>query len=166
MQKSLANIVNDDARLDVGIGDPGHVLVDLAKQIDAGLVVISSHGRTGLTRVLLGSVAERVVRHADCPVLVLKSEKIVQRRSAERKQPKSEPQSSSHIDDLLEVYSTDDPNYAEILRNALNTVGIKCKIDGEHQGGFAGLTSFPVKLLVLAEDYDRARKYIETHDPK
>ena len=47
MQKSLANIVNDDARLDVGIGDPGHVLVDLAKQIDAGLVVISSLGRTG-----------------------------------------------------------------------------------------------------------------------
>ena len=54
-------------------GDPGSQISELAKERDAGLIVISSHGRTGLTRLLLGSVAERVVRMAPCPVLVLRA---------------------------------------------------------------------------------------------
>jgi universal stress protein A len=41
----------------------------MAEQEHASLIVIGSHGRTGLSHVLLGSVAERVVRHAPCPVL-------------------------------------------------------------------------------------------------
>ena len=41
--------------------------------IDAGAVVMPSHGRSGLGRLLLGSVAERVLRLAKCPVLVLKA---------------------------------------------------------------------------------------------
>ncbi|QEG20443.1 universal stress protein [Mariniblastus fucicola] len=55
-------------------GDPGSEIADLAKESDAGLVVISSHGRSGLTRMLLGSVAERVVRLSPCPVLVLRKD--------------------------------------------------------------------------------------------
>ena len=55
-------------------GDPGGVITDLAKDRDAGLIVISSHGRTGVNRLLLGSVAERVVRLAHCPVLVLRED--------------------------------------------------------------------------------------------
>ncbi|MEL7498434.1 MAG: universal stress protein [Planctomycetota bacterium] len=55
-------------------GDPGSQVAQLAGERDAGLVVISSHGRTGLNRLLLGSVAERVVRLAPCPVLVLRGE--------------------------------------------------------------------------------------------
>src|SRR4029453_16377753 len=39
-----------------------------------GLIVLSSHGRTGLGRILFGSTAESVVRHARCPVLVVKPE--------------------------------------------------------------------------------------------
>jgi nucleotide-binding universal stress UspA family protein len=54
-------------------GDPGTEIADLAKERDAGLIVISSHGRTGMNRLLLGSVAERVVRLAPCPVLVLRA---------------------------------------------------------------------------------------------
>jgi len=42
-----------------------------AKQLKADLIVISTHGYTGLKHTLLGSTAERVVRHATCPVLVL-----------------------------------------------------------------------------------------------
>jgi nucleotide-binding universal stress UspA family protein len=61
-----------DMHIDVHVGDPGHVIVDLATEIGAGLILIPSHGRTGLARVLLGSVAERVVRYAPCPVLVIK----------------------------------------------------------------------------------------------
>ena len=44
----------------------------LAKDDAVDLIVLSTHGRTGLGRVLMGSVAESVVRRADCPVLTLK----------------------------------------------------------------------------------------------
>ena len=54
------------------IGDAGLSICEYAAQQDAELIVISSHGRTGIPRLLLGSVAERVVRHASCPVLVLR----------------------------------------------------------------------------------------------
>ena len=43
-----------------------------AQEKHAELIVIPSHGRTGITRLLIGSVAERVVRLAHCPVLVLR----------------------------------------------------------------------------------------------
>jgi nucleotide-binding universal stress UspA family protein len=56
----------------VEIGDPGRCVTDFAKRTDADLIVMSSHGRTGLAHMLLGSVAERVVRLSHCPVLVLK----------------------------------------------------------------------------------------------
>lgn len=43
-----------------------------AARIKAGLIVIPSHGYDGIKRLFLGSVAESVIRHADCPVLVLR----------------------------------------------------------------------------------------------
>jgi len=64
--------VDDQVQIAVRFGDPGHEIVAFADEIDAGLIVVSSHGRTGLHHLLLGSVAERVVRLAHCPVLVLK----------------------------------------------------------------------------------------------
>ena len=51
-------------------GAPSHEIVWLAANLEADLVVIGTHGRTGLKRALLGSVAERVVRLAGCPVFV------------------------------------------------------------------------------------------------
>lgn len=60
------------AEINIGFGDPGHIITDLAKEVSADLIVIPSHGRTGVKRLLLGSVAERVVRLAHCPVLVLR----------------------------------------------------------------------------------------------
>lgn len=54
-------------------GDPGTLIADYADEVGAELIIISSHGRTGVTRLLLGSVAERVVRLARCPVLVLRN---------------------------------------------------------------------------------------------
>jgi nucleotide-binding universal stress UspA family protein len=56
----------------IKMGSPGEEIVSHAQEVGAELVVIPSHGRTGLKRLLLGSVAERVVRLAECPVLVLK----------------------------------------------------------------------------------------------
>ncbi len=56
----------------VAIGDPGHEIADYASNVGADIIVLPCHGRTGLKRLLIGSVAERVVRLAHCPVLVLK----------------------------------------------------------------------------------------------
>ena len=57
----------------VCFGDPGQQIVEYAEKVGAGAVVMPSHGRSGLGRLLLGSVAERVLRLAKCPVLVLKA---------------------------------------------------------------------------------------------
>ncbi|QDT73103.1 universal stress protein [Lacipirellula limnantheis] len=54
-------------------GDPGHEIAECAKTAGIGLIVMPSHGRTGLAHLLIGSVAERVIRLAHCPVLVLRS---------------------------------------------------------------------------------------------
>ena len=60
---------------DVRIGDPGSEVVHFAKEIDADFIIMPSHGRTGIARLLLGSVAERVLRLAECPVIVLRHPK-------------------------------------------------------------------------------------------
>lgn len=53
-------------------GDPGVQIAEYAEQVQAGVIVIPSHGYHGLTRLLLGSVAESVIRRAHCPVFVLR----------------------------------------------------------------------------------------------
>jgi nucleotide-binding universal stress UspA family protein len=58
-------------------GNPAAEIVELAKAEDVDLIVMSTHGRTGLTRALMGSVAEVVVRRASCPVLTLKAKQPV-----------------------------------------------------------------------------------------
>jgi universal stress protein A len=56
----------------IGHGDAAAEIVRVADEQDVDLIVISSHGRTGLGRIIFGSTAEAVVRHARCPVLVVK----------------------------------------------------------------------------------------------
>lgn len=53
-------------------GDPAHVIADQAKKSRASMIIMGSHGRSGLKRLMLGSVAERTLRYAECPVLVVK----------------------------------------------------------------------------------------------
>lgn len=48
-------------------------VVQVAKEVDADLIVLKTHGRTGLSHLIMGSVAEEVVRTAPCPVLTLTS---------------------------------------------------------------------------------------------
>lgn len=60
-------------RFAVRFGEPGHEISDFAQEAKAGLIVMPSHGRTGFSHLVMGSVAERVIRFAHCPVLVLKS---------------------------------------------------------------------------------------------
>ena len=58
-------------RMTVKVGDPRAQIVVHAAAEDADLIVMGTHGRTGAARFLLGSVAERVVREAGCPVLTV-----------------------------------------------------------------------------------------------
>lgn len=53
-------------------GDPADVIAVLAKDIGADLIVLGTHGRSGFTRLVMGSVAEEVLRHAPCPVLTVR----------------------------------------------------------------------------------------------
>jgi universal stress protein A len=64
------------------IGDPAGEIVRIAGEEKAEMVVMGTHGRTGMTRLLMGSVAEGVVRRAPCPVLVYREtpEKLAESR--------------------------------------------------------------------------------------
>lgn len=72
LHTKLGEMGYDGAEIEVTIGDPSTEIVDYAKAISAELIVMPSHGRKGVSRFLLGSVAERVVRLSPCPVLILK----------------------------------------------------------------------------------------------
>jgi nucleotide-binding universal stress UspA family protein len=72
MREKLTEPQYAQVQLDVVFGDPGHAVTHYASDIKADLIVLSSHGRTGIGRLLIGSVAERIVRYAHCPVLVLR----------------------------------------------------------------------------------------------
>ena len=54
------------------VGYPFDEIVLMANHFDVDLIIIGSHGRSGISRLLVGSTAERVVEHAPCPVLVVK----------------------------------------------------------------------------------------------
>ena len=59
----------------VRTGDARDVILQTAKEVNADLIVMGTHGRRGLTRALLGSVAESVVRHSPIPVLTVRTAK-------------------------------------------------------------------------------------------
>ncbi len=56
----------------VEIGDPYEQLIAIARRRNADLIVTATHGRSGLRHLVMGSVAEKVIRHAPCPVLVIR----------------------------------------------------------------------------------------------
>jgi len=58
----------------VRFGKPFQEICDAARGLKVDLIVISTHGYTGLKHAVLGSTAERVVRHAPCPVLVVREQ--------------------------------------------------------------------------------------------
>jgi len=68
-----SNVLTDRAvERVVETGDAATVICQVAERLDVDVIVVGSHGRTGLSRLFLGSVSEHVVRHAPCPVLVIR----------------------------------------------------------------------------------------------
>jgi nucleotide-binding universal stress UspA family protein len=61
-----------NVRTSVQVGDPAIQIVEYARLESIDLVVIGTHGRSGVAHLVLGSVAERVVRSAPCPVLTVR----------------------------------------------------------------------------------------------
>ena len=56
----------------VEVGDPYEQLAEVARRLAVDLIVTSTHGRTGLSHLAMGSVAEKLIRHAPCPLLVVR----------------------------------------------------------------------------------------------
>lgn len=67
-----ARITDVPVETDVLIGEPGRMAVGLAEKLSVDLIVMGTHGRGGVSRLLLGSVADYVLRHAPCPVLTIR----------------------------------------------------------------------------------------------
>jgi universal stress protein A len=57
------------------MGDPATEIVRVANEENVDMIVMGTHGRTGLSRFFMGSVAEQVIRHATCPVLTYRARK-------------------------------------------------------------------------------------------
>lgn len=72
LRQALADAGCSDFEAQVALGRAADEIVELARDEGTELIVIPSHSRHGMERLLLGSVSERVVRLAPCPVLVLR----------------------------------------------------------------------------------------------
>jgi hypothetical protein len=80
MVQAMADRVRDLLRKDgvaadsvVKEGNPAKAIVEAASENECDLIVLGSHGRTGLDRILMGSVSQQVIVQAKCPVLVAKA---------------------------------------------------------------------------------------------
>lgn len=71
-EKFLAEQGITGVKILVRVGEPGHEIAEYADEAKADLIILPSHGYHGLKRMFFGSVSEGVIRHAHCPVLVLR----------------------------------------------------------------------------------------------
>lgn len=73
LEKTVAHYQNMGVRVTSLLkqGEPWQMVIETAKEIGAGMIVMGTHGRTGLGRAILGSVAEKVVRTSTVPVLTI-----------------------------------------------------------------------------------------------
>ena len=86
LKRAIASLDHPGVKIvgDVRAGRPATTIVEAARDQGADLIVIASHGRTGITRLMMGSVAEHVVRNAPCAVLVVRPPEQAQHAAAAR----------------------------------------------------------------------------------
>jgi nucleotide-binding universal stress UspA family protein len=70
LDETIAELGLEGAETMVVVGDAGHEICQLAATLPASVVVLGTHGRSGIKRALMGSTSDHVVRHCPCPVLV------------------------------------------------------------------------------------------------
>jgi nucleotide-binding universal stress UspA family protein len=70
LDETVAELGLVDAETIVAVGDAGREICRLAETLPASVVVLGTHGRSGIKRALMGSTSDHVVRHCVCPVLV------------------------------------------------------------------------------------------------
>lgn len=77
-EKELETFVNDNGKAgvtverEVRLGDPETEINEIAKEYQADLIVMGTHGRTGLSHLLMGSVTESILRHAEVPIMAVR----------------------------------------------------------------------------------------------
>ena len=69
-QKRLQNYPKCELLVD--IGDPHEMLLGIATQRKVDLIIIATHGRSGIEHLIMGNVAEKIIRHAPCPLFVVR----------------------------------------------------------------------------------------------
>ena len=76
LEEKLGYVANEELAIVVArelrVGAPAETIVGFAREHNCDLIVMGTHGRTGLSHLLMGSVAEIVVRRAPCPVMVVR----------------------------------------------------------------------------------------------
>lgn len=143
-------------------GDAADTILKTARRRKCDLIVLGTHGLTGLSRLLVGSVAEVVLRGAPCPVLTI-------RPKAAESAP-SEPSDEANVEprfeptDLITVCSVATPMEAEVIHNALTGEGITSFVEGAQQAGLVGTLGIPVRIQVRVGDFNRANKFIEKRE--
>ena len=86
--KAIASRIEGKAiktRIEIGVGSPHPAILALAEKEDVEFIIMSTHGRTGLSRALMGSVAEKIVHMTERPVMLVKPAKIHKTRTDEEK---------------------------------------------------------------------------------
>lgn len=96
----------------VRVGDPVEQLVSVALETRASLLVIGTHGRRGLRRLVLGSVAERVARMAPCPVLIVRPRDVAAMEAVPRPEPidPNAPEAPPHETHAYRYHSVLEPD--------------------------------------------------------
>jgi nucleotide-binding universal stress UspA family protein len=72
LERTAAALTTARVEKRIEVGDVARTICRVAEELAVDVIVVGSHGRTGLGRLFLGSVSEHVVRHAPCPVLVVR----------------------------------------------------------------------------------------------
>lgn len=75
----FSELTSQNVKYEVDFGQPFLCVLDYADKHDIDLIVLGTHGRTGLSHVLLGSVAERIIQRAKCPVMTVRPAKMAQK---------------------------------------------------------------------------------------
>jgi nucleotide-binding universal stress UspA family protein len=116
------------------VGSPFEEIVQMADKLDVDLIIVGSHGCTGLTHLLVGSTAERVVEHAPCPVLVVK-----ERRS--RVGLMETPRAMGRFADLLERRLSAQPRRCREVSSPLATERGQPQVSKADEHGAAFMTN-------------------------